>query len=209
MTCRPPPQKPRCLNHLLEATRAAGVRYRICKIRCPMGNSHDLLKTMCVLGSSAPRTDRYPTCMECPLARQCRNMDPNCCERENTTTMGPLFSRSVARPRGHRAKKSYGVYHFPGKAREKGIHHRSERRVYTIDLEKGKKEGLHGGGVFLFFSLSLTIFSGQIRLSCFVSFGLARQIWPSKRYLHAHLQDLQEPCEGHIAFKATSELQRC
>ena len=65
--------------------------------------------------------------------------------------MGPLFSRSVARPRGHRTKKGYGVYNFPGKTREKGMRHRSGKKGIhhrASDPEKEKKEGFHGGGVY-------------------------------------------------------------
>ena len=75
-------------------------------------------------------------------------------KRVYTTTVGPLFSRSVARPRGHRATKSYGVYHFPGKTREKGVHHRSGKKGIhhrASDTEKEKKGGLHGGGDTFFF----------------------------------------------------------
>ena len=72
-----------------------------------------------------------------------------------TTTVAPLFSRSVARLRGHRAKKAmvYIVYHFPGKTREKGIHHRSGKKDIhhrASNPEKEKKEGLQGGGVYFF-----------------------------------------------------------
>ena len=45
-------------------------------------------------------------------------------------TVALLLSRSVARPRGHRAKKSYGVHDFLAKAREKGIHHRSGNKGF-------------------------------------------------------------------------------
>ena len=53
-------------------------------------------------------------------------------------------------------KKSYGVFHFPGKTREMGIHHRSGKkglRHRASDPEKEKKEGLHGGGVYFLDSL--------------------------------------------------------
>ena len=64
-------------------------------------------------------------------------------KRVYTTTAGPLFSPSVARPRGHRAKISCGVYHFPGKTRGKGIHHRSGKKGLhhrASDPEKEKRE---------------------------------------------------------------------
>ena len=41
-------------------------------------------------------------------------------KRVYTTTAGPLFSRSVARPRGHRAKKAIVYTIFLGKQRRKG-----------------------------------------------------------------------------------------
>ena len=77
-------------------------------------------------------------------------------KRENTTTVGPLFSRSVARPRGHRAKQAMVYTIFLGeKTREKGIHHRSGKKGIhhgASDPEKEKKEGLHGGGVYFLLS---------------------------------------------------------
>ena len=64
----------------------------------------------------------------------------------------PLFS--VCRPTpSSQSKRSYGVYHFPGKTREKGIHHRSGKKGIhhrAPDPEKEKKEGFHGGGVYFF-----------------------------------------------------------
>ena len=64
----------------------------------------------------------------------------------------PLFS--VCRPTPmSQSKKSYGVYHFPGKTREKGVHHRSGKkgiRHRASDPAKEKKECLHGGGVYFF-----------------------------------------------------------
>ena len=42
---------------------------------------------------------------------------------------------------------------FPGKTREKGIHHRSGKKGIhhrASDPEKEKEEGLHGGGVYFF-----------------------------------------------------------
>ena len=48
-------------------------------------------------------------------------------------------------------QKSYCVYPFPGKTREKGIHHRSGKKGIhhrASDPEKEKKGGLHGGGVY-------------------------------------------------------------
>ena len=64
----------------------------------------------------------------------------------------PLFSVCRPTPRSQ-SKKSYGVYHFPWKTREKGIHHRSGKKGIhhrASDPEKEKKEGLHGGGVYFF-----------------------------------------------------------
>ena len=77
-------------------------------------------------------------------------------KRVYTTTVAPLLSRSVARPRGHRAKKAMVYTAFLGKTREKGIHTISpERKVYTVDAsdpEKEKKGGFHSGGVYFFFA---------------------------------------------------------
>ena len=74
-------------------------------------------------------------------------------KRVYTTTVAPLLFRSVARPRGHRAKKGYGVYHFPGKIREKGIHHRSGKKGIhhrASDPEK-EKRGVSTVVVYTFF----------------------------------------------------------
>ena len=61
---------------------------------------------------------------------------------------------SVCRPTPRsQSKKSYGVYHFPGKTREKGIHHRSRKKgIHHRGLRprKRKKQGFHGGGVYFF-----------------------------------------------------------
>ena len=76
-----------------------------------------------------------------------------CFYKENTTTVAPLLSRSVARHRGHRSKKSCGVQHFLGKEWKRVYTIGPERRVYTIeasDPEKEKQEGFHGGGVYFF-----------------------------------------------------------
>ena len=64
----------------------------------------------------------------------------------------PLFSVCRPTPRSQ-SKKSYGVYPFPGKTREKGIHHRSGKKGIhhrASDPEKEKKGGLHDGGVYFF-----------------------------------------------------------
>ena len=77
-----------------------------------------------------------------------RSSDANSGEkRVYTTTVGPLFSRSVARPRGHRAKKAMVYTVFLGKQgkrvntigpERRGIHHRAsdpekeKRRVSTV-----------------------------------------------------------------------------
>ena len=61
----------------------------------------------------------------------------------------PPFS-VCRRPRGHRAQKSDGVYHSPGKTREMGIHHMSGKT--------GIHHFFHGGGVF--FLLTCFIWKG-------------------------------------------------
>ena len=74
-------------------------------------------------------------------------------KRVYTTTVEPLFSRSVARPQGGRAKKTMVYTLFWGKTREKGIHNRSGKKGIhhrASDPEKEKKGGLHGGGVYFF-----------------------------------------------------------
>ena len=74
-----------------------------------------------------------------------------------TTTVGPVFSRSVARPQGHRAKNAMVYTIFLGKQGKRVYTIGPERRVYTIEPQtrkkkKGKKEGLHSGGVYFFLS---------------------------------------------------------
>ena len=76
-------------------------------------------------------------------------------KRVYTTTVGPFFSRSVARPRGHRAKKAMVYTIFLGKQGKRVYTIGPERWVYTMEpqtqkMKKEKKEGLHGGGVYFF-----------------------------------------------------------
>ena len=61
-------------------------------------------------------------------------------KRVYTTTMRPLFSRSVARPRGHRAKKTMVYTIFLGKQGERVYSIGPERRVYTIEPQTRKKK---------------------------------------------------------------------
>ena len=62
-------------------------------------------------------------------------------KRVYTTTVAPLFSRSVARPRGHRAKKKAMVYTiFLGKQGKRVYTIGPERRVYTIEPQTWKKK---------------------------------------------------------------------
>ena len=79
-------------------------------------------------------------------------------KRVYTSTVGPLFSQSVARPPRSQTKKSYGVYHFPGKTRDKGIHHRSGKKGIhhrASDPEKEKKGGSPRWWCMFFSSLYL------------------------------------------------------
>ena len=59
------------------------------------------------------------------------------------TTVAPLLSRSVARPRGHRAEKKLWYKPFPWENKGKGfVTIGPETRVYTIevsDVEKKRK----------------------------------------------------------------------
>ena len=57
-----------------------------------------------------------------------------------TTTVASCFSRSVARLRGHRATKSYGVHHWLGKTRGRVATIGPERRACTIEASDPKKE---------------------------------------------------------------------
>ena len=70
-----------------------------------------------------------------------------------TTTAGPLFSRSVARPRGHRAKKAMVYTIFLGKQGERVYTIGPEGRVYTIEPQTGKKKkrGVSTVVVYTFF----------------------------------------------------------
>ena len=68
-----------------------------------------------------------------------------------TTTVGPLFSRSVTRPRGHRAKKAMVYTIFLGKQGKRVYTIGPERRVCTIEPQTRKKEkSLHSGGIYFF-----------------------------------------------------------
>ena len=74
-------------------------------------------------------------------------------KRVYTTTAGPLFSRSVARPRGHRAKKAMVYTIFLGKQGKRVYTIGPERRVYTIEPQtrKEKKRGVSTVVVYTFF----------------------------------------------------------
>ena len=80
------------------------------------------------------------------LQFRCNNTKPVNREKKKYTPppWDPLFSVCRPTPRSQ-SKKNYGVYHFLGKTREKGIHHRTygigpERRVYTIEPQTRKKK---------------------------------------------------------------------
>ena len=62
-----------------------------------------------------------------------------------TTTAGPLFSPSVARPRGHRAKKAMVYTIFLGKQGKRVYTIGPERRAYTIEPQTRKKREKKGG----------------------------------------------------------------
>ena len=57
-----------------------------------------------------------------------------------TTTAGPLFSRSVARPRAHRAKKAMVSTIFLGKQGKRVYTIGPERRAYTIEPQTREKK---------------------------------------------------------------------
>ena len=61
-------------------------------------------------------------------------------KRVYTTTVAPLFSQSVARPRGHRAKKAMVHTIFLGKQGKRVYTIGPERRVYTIEPQTRKKK---------------------------------------------------------------------
>ena len=61
-------------------------------------------------------------------------------KRVYTTTVAPLFSWSVARPRGHRAKKAMVYTIFWGKQGKRVYTTGPERRVYTIEPQTRKKK---------------------------------------------------------------------
>ena len=73
-------------------------------------------------------------------------------KRVCTTTVAPLLSRSVARPRGHRARKAMVYTIFLGKQGNR-VHHRSGKKgIHHRGLRpwKRKKKGFHSGGVYFF-----------------------------------------------------------
>ena len=57
-----------------------------------------------------------------------------------TTTVGPLFSRSVARPRGHRATETMVYTIFLGKQGKRVYTTGPEKRVYTIEPQTRKQK---------------------------------------------------------------------
>ena len=61
-------------------------------------------------------------------------------KRVYTTTAGPLFSPSVARPRGHRAKEAMVYPIFLGNQGKRVYTIGPERRVYTIEPQTRKKK---------------------------------------------------------------------
>ena len=61
-------------------------------------------------------------------------------EREYTTPVAPLLSRSVARPQGHRAQKAMVYTIFLGKQGKKVYAIGPERRVYTIEASDPEKK---------------------------------------------------------------------
>ena len=61
-------------------------------------------------------------------------------KRVYTTIVRPLFSRSVARPRGHRAKKAMVYTSFLEKEGKRVYTIGPERRVYTIEPQTRKKK---------------------------------------------------------------------
>ena len=74
-------------------------------------------------------------------------------KRVYTTTAEPLLSRSVARPRGHRAKKAMVYTILLGKQGKRVYTIGQERRVYTIEPQtrKNKKRGVSTVVVYTFF----------------------------------------------------------
>ena len=61
-------------------------------------------------------------------------------KRVYTTTVAPLFSRSVDRPRGHRAKKAMVHTILLGKQGKRAYTIGLERREYTIEASDPDKE---------------------------------------------------------------------
>ena len=90
-------------------------------------------------------------------------------KRVYTTTAGPLFSRSVARPRGHRAKKAMVYTMFLGKQGKRVYTIGPERRVYTIEPQTRKKKKRRVSTVvvytFFFPELFLVVITGNFTAS--------------------------------------------
>ena len=87
------------------------------------------------LGSARPlyRERKGPFSMKTPSSQQGK-------KRVYTTTVAPLLSRSVARPRGHRAKKAMVYTIFLGKPGQRVYTIGPERRAYTIEPQTLKKK---------------------------------------------------------------------
>ena len=78
-------------------------------------------------------------------------------KRVYTSTVAPLFSRSVARPRGHRAKNPMVYTIFLGKRGKRVYTIGPERRVYTKrpQTRKKKKRRVSTVVVYTFFFLEI------------------------------------------------------
>ena len=159
----------------LEALRWTSRCSSRCPSRCAIHCGYCARTFPYILGLSAPKSRDYPCgCGTAPRKIRAIFKAPRQGKKVHTTTAGPLFSRSVARPRGHRAKKLWCIP-FPGKTREKGIHHRSGKKGIhhrASDPEKEKKGVSPRWWCRLFSSLQDSLRSQTIGKNVFELFSL-------------------------------------
>ena len=115
-------------------------------------HANSLVLKFCVLLACEKLHRHQPTTPHA-YALFCGTIPHNAREkRVYTTTVAPLLSRSVTRPRCHREKK-YAHTISLGKQGKRVYNMGPERRIYTIeaaDPEKEKEAGYHCGGVRFF-----------------------------------------------------------
>ena len=126
----------RLLNALNSEDRGLKVRFSLAKIAFDR-ESAQMCQTLSSQGKNAPSNPHPHYLVRLATSRLGFSTGE---KRVYTTTAGPLFSRSVTRPRGHRAKKAMVYAIFLGKQGKRVYTTGPERRVYTIEPQTRKKK---------------------------------------------------------------------